>query len=135
MNRHRTIVKIYTVPVTELAGVRKSGIDSVTISTSVPLTELQIRVPARLTLSDAKVDGVRMYSAQLVFRTCEDMKDVERMAYVCETANGESYLIGDSVRPYPVTTTNQVLPDNVTDSQLTEVTVNYSSRRKVPLID
>ena len=135
MNRHRTIVKIYSVPVTELASVCRSGIDTVTVPTSVPLKELAIRVPARLTLSDAKADGVRMYSAQLVFRTCEDMKDVERMAYVCEAANGESYLIGDSVRPYPVTTTSQVLPDNATDSQLMEVTVNYSSRRKVPLID
>lgn len=135
MNKTRTIVKVYRISANQLQGIRKCGTDSVSVPTSVPFQDIDIRVPARLTLSDSIVDGVRIYTAQLVFRTCEDTGDHERVVYACETANGDSYLIGTAGRPYPVTTVHQTLPDNMTDSQLEEVTVNYSSAKKIPLIE
>ena len=48
--------------------------------------------------------------------------------------NGRYYLIGNNDRPYPVTTVNDNHPDNMTDSQLYEVTVNYTSAGKIPYI-
>ena len=54
--------------------------------------------------------------------------------YRCKAANGRYYLIGTNDRPYPISTVTQNHPDNMTDNQLDEVTVNYTSSNKIPYI-
>lgn len=96
-------------------------------SDATPWIGLGIKVPAKLTISDKIDNGVRMYTAKLVFRTCERPAEVDRQVYRCHCADGFLYLIGSAGRPYTITTVTDDHPDNFTDSQLYEVTVNWTT--------
>ena len=134
MNTPRNIVAVDRLRAGGIIGLRQASATSVHVSTATPWENIPIKVPARLTISDKIEDGVRLHAAQLIFRTCEEPHEIERMVYRCKTADGRYYLIGNNERPYPVTTVNDNHPDNMTDSQLYEVTVNYTSAGKIPYI-
>ena len=134
MNTPRNIIAIDRIQAGSIIGLRKIDESNVMVSSLTSWESIPIKVPARLTFSEKIEDGVRVYTAQLVFRTCEEPGDRRRMVYRCKTADGRYYLIGSNDRPYPVTTLTLNLPDNMTDSQLSEVTVNYTSAAKIPYI-
>ena len=134
MNTARNIIAVDRIQVNGLDGFRRINASSVQVSSSTIWKSIPIRVPARLTISEKIEDGVRMHTAQLVFHTCEELEDCERQVYRCKTAEGKFYLIGTDSRPYPVTTISKPHPDNMTDSQLDEVTVMYTSNSKIPYI-
>ncbi|MBO5058009.1 MAG: hypothetical protein J6C05_08920 [Prevotella sp.] len=96
-----------------------------------PWHNIPIKVPAKLTISDKIDNGVRMYTVKLVFRTCERPQDIERQVYRCHCANSFFYVVGGPGRPYTITTVTDDHPDNFTDSQLYEVTVNWTSPHKI----
>lgn len=104
-----------------------------TSSGSSPWESVDFKVPAHLTLSDKIEDGVRIYTAKLVFRACMEPGHTERQVYRCKTADGKYYIIGSGGRPYTITTVTDDHPDNMTDSQLYEVTVNYTTQQKILL--
>lgn len=128
------IIAIERIHVSELSGFRRIGINTVTISEGLRWHEIKIKIPARLNISDKTEDGVRLHTAQLVFRTCEDVSGVGRWAYRCHTADEKTILIGSPERPYPVTHSSTNHPDNMTDSQLDEVSVAWSSTQEIPYI-
>lgn len=134
MNSPKNVIGIDRLQSGSIVGLRKLSSSSVSISSSNSWKNIPIKVPARLTISDKVDDGVRLHTAQLVFRTCDEPQEIERMVYRCKTADGKYFLIGNNDRPYPVTTVNDNHPDNMTDSQLYEVTVNYTSAEKIPYI-
>ena len=134
MNSPKNVIGIDRLQSGSIVGLRKVSSTSVAISSSNSWKNIPIKVPARLTISDKVDDGVRLHTAQLVFRTCDEPQEIERMVYRCKTADGKYFLIGNNDRPYPVTTVNDNHPDNMTDSQLYEVTVNYTSAEKIPYI-
>lgn len=135
MNSPRNIIAIDRIPVSSIIGFQRTGVNSVKMDAGTPWQSLVIKVPARLTISDKIEDGVRLYTAQLVFKVCqEDLGGWSRQAFRCHTADGKQLLIGSDERPYPVATVNQPRPDNMTDSQLCEVTVNYTSANQIPYI-
>lgn len=134
MNTARNIIAIDRVPVTSLLGYQRTGVNSVNLDANTPWQSLSVKIPARLTISDKIDDGVRIYTAQLVFRSCEELSDGGRWAYRCKTASGNYYLIGTDKRPYPVGTVTTNHPDNMTDNQLSEVTVTYTSAEPIPSI-
>lgn len=134
MNKTRNIIAVYRVSADSMSETPRVDTDGVHVSPSIPFQKIDIRVPARLTVTDKIDNGVRMYNAQLVFKTCEEISDRERIVYICKASNGNQYLIGTKDRPYPVTTVNEPHPDNMTDSQLNEVTVNWTSSKKIPYI-
>ena len=134
MNSPKNVIGIDRLQSGSIVGLRKLSSTSVAISSSNSWKNIPIKVPARLTISDKVDDGVRLHTAQLVFRTCDEPQEIERMVYRCKTADGKYFLIGNNDRPYPVTTVNDNHPDNMTDSQLYEVTVNYTSAEKIPYI-
>lgn len=134
MNTPRNIIAVDRLRAGDIVGLRQASATSVHVSTATAWENIPIKVPARLTISDKIEDGVRLHAAQLVFRTCEEPHAIERMVYRCKTADGRYYMIGNNERPYPVTTVNDNHPDNMTDSQLYEVTVNYTSAGKIPYI-
>ena len=134
MNTPRNIIAIDRVPVLSIFGYKQVSEGSVKVDISTPWQTLPIRVPARLTISNKIEDGVRLHTAQLVFRTCEDPGDMGRWAYRCHTADGKEILIGTPERPYPVGTVTRNHPDNMTDSQLDEVTVTWTSCHGIPFI-
>ena len=134
MNTPRNIIAIDRVSAGAIVGLRRLSVSSVQVSSVTPWENIPIKVPARLTISDKIEDGVRVYTAQLIFRTCKELDDRERKVYRCKAANGRYYLIGTNDRPYPISTVTQNHPDNMTDNQLDEVTVNYTSSNKIPYI-
>ena len=134
MNSPKNVIGIDRLQSGSIVGLRKLSSTSVAISSSNSWKNIPIKVPARLTISDKVDDGVRLHTAQLVFRTCDEPQEIERMVYRCKTADGKYFLIGNNDRPYTVTTVNDNHPDNMTDSQLYEVTVNYTSAEKIPYI-
>ena len=134
MNSPRNIIAIDRVSAGAIVGLRRLSASSLHVSSLTPWESIPIKVPARLTISEKIEDGVRIYTAQLVFRTCEEPGDRGRKVYRCKTADGRYYLIGSNERPYPVSTVTTNHPDNMTDNQLDEVTVSYTSSSKIPYI-
>jgi len=134
MNTPRNVIAIDRVPVSSLLGYKRTGVNKVKIDANTSWQSLPVKVPARLTINDKIDNGVRIYTAQLVFRSCEELTDLERWVYRCKTANGKYYLIGTDKRPYPVGTVTSNHPDNMTDNQLSEVTVTYTSCNQIPYI-
>lgn len=118
-----------------IVSVARIDAKSLIIDSGEKYHEIPIKIPAKLIISDKIEDKVRMYTAQLSFRTCEEMEHIERQAYLCKTVNGKYYVIGSAERPYPITTVTDNHPDNLADSQLYEVTVNYTSSKKISYIE
>lgn len=134
MNSPRNIIAIDRLQAGGIIGLSRISKQCVSVSSSTPWESIAIKVPAKLTISEKIEDGVRLYTAQLVFRTCEEPGDRSRRVYRCKTADGSYYLIGTNDRPYPISTVNKNHPDNMTDNQLDEVTVSYTSATKIPFI-
>ncbi len=135
MNSTRNVIAIDRIPVSSIVGFQRIGRNSVKMNDATPWQSLTIKVPARLTITDKIEDGVRLYTAQLVFKVCQDdLGDWNRQAYRCHTADGRQVLIGSNDRPYPVAIVNDPRPDNMADSQLCEVTVNFTSACQIPYI-
>lgn len=135
MNSPRNVIAIDRIPVTSIVGFQRTGANSVKLNDGILWQPLTIKVPARLTITDKIENGVRLYTAQLVFKVCQDdVGDWNRQAFRCHTADGRQVLIGSDKRPYPVATVSDPRPDNMTDSQLCEVTVNYTSASQIPYI-
>lgn len=134
MKSTRHIVRIDHTSSASLTGLRRISTASVNLSESTPWEQLPVKVPARLTISDKIEDGVRLHTAQLIFRTCEDVDSRERMVYRATCADGRQYLIGTNDRPYPITNVSEAHADNMTDNQLQEVTVSYTSAARIPYI-
>lgn len=89
---------------------------------------LDIIVPGKFTYNNKVVDKNYLFEHQLVFRTCQDIDVKGHWAYLMKLADGGKIIIGSFSRPYPVTVSSRTLPDNLTDSQLNEVTVTWSER-------
>ena len=134
MNTLRNITSIDRLRAGDIVGLRQASAFSVHVSTATPWEKIPIKIPARLTISDKIEDGVRLHTAQLVFRTCAEPGDRGRQVYRCKTADGRYYLIGTNERPYPISTVTMNHPDNMTDSQLNEVNVSYTSASEIPFI-
>ena len=81
MNTPRNVIGIDRVKASMLIGFKHIGNDSVQLDAATRWQTLPIKVPAKLTISDKIEDGVRLHTAQLVFRTCEDPGDLGRWAY------------------------------------------------------
>ena len=93
-------------------------------------TNLNILVPAKLSYNNKVVDKNMLWETKLVFRTCQEPTDNEHYAYRLTLADGQVIVLGSGERPYPVTTAAVNISDNMSDSQLTEVTVTLQDARK-----
>lgn len=89
-------------------------------------------VPAKLSINNKVIDKNRLWEYQLVFRTCQDLNLIGHWAYILKLANGKWMILGTSQRPYPVAVSSKTLPENLSDSQLWEVTVTWSNSSKAP---
>lgn len=94
-----------------------------------------MKTPASLSVTDKIEDGQHIYTAKLVMQVSGGMlPNVDRQTWIAETVDGVRYLIGTDSRPYPVTLQQETHPGNYSDSQLTEVTVTYSSPWMLPIL-
>ena len=130
----RNVIDIHRFESSGLSGVTRAQVFAEELSDKVGWERLDIRTPAKLSIINKVVDKNNIWEAQLVFRTCDYLDVTAHWIYRASLANGQVVVIGGMDRPYPVTTVSDSIPDNLTDSQLREVTVTYSSRAKIPLI-
>ena len=90
--------------------------------------ELNTIVPAKLSINNKVVDKNILWEYKLDFRSCQDLQVDGHWAYVLKLANGKWLTLGTKDRPYPVTVSSKLLPDNLSDSQLWEVSVSWSNK-------
>lgn len=134
MNFLKNVIAIDRVPCNLLTGVFRKSASEVTIPQSIPWEELCILTPAKLSYNNKVENKITVWQSQLVFKTREEKDWTGNWAYRLTLVDGQKLLLGDGIRPYPVTLMNQNLPDNLSDSQLTEVTVTYNSRWRIAII-
>lgn len=130
------IISISSVPSQLITGFRRTSETDAVISKDVTFTPVEhIKRPAQLVISDKMENGNRIYTAKLTFQTCvEWMPNPDRLAFLCRSIDGVYYLIGTDERPYPIVTQQRVHPKDSSESQLTEVSVAYSSPQICPII-
>ena len=110
-----------------------SDVDRVTTDPSFDFGDkLNSVSPAKLSINNKVIDKNQLWEYQLVFRTCQYFPAVGHWAYLLYLADGKWMLLGSSQRPYPVMVSSKTLPENLSDSQLWEVTVTWSNSSKAP---
>ncbi len=117
-----------------LEGMRYVGRTGVVLPVGVEWIPIMAKTPCSLVISDKNVDNNTIYTAKLVFKTCQDITDSKHFAYRCKLADGRYRLLGSCERPFAVMSVTENMPEKITDSQLKEVTVTYSNNRFIPVI-
>lgn len=130
----RNVIAIDRVPCELLTGMFRKSASEVTIPQDIPWEELCIVKPARLSYNNKVENKNTVWQTQLVFKTKEELDWTGNWAYRLTLVDGWKLLLGSSERPFPVTVMSQNLPDNLSDSQLAEVTVTYNSRWRIAII-
>ncbi|MBR6962879.1 MAG: hypothetical protein IKH86_04520 [Prevotella sp.] len=132
------IIKIVTaverIPVQYLGGMFRVNLTSVSVPAATEWQAIQIKPHAQLVITDKQEDKNTVWTAKLTFKTCETMAGRGHFAYRCRLKNGQYRLVGTDERPYPVLSVSETMPENVTDNQLNEVTVSWSSPQFIPYI-
>ena len=134
MKKIQIITAVDRIPVTSLVGMSRVSKTGVKLPYGINWQPIAIKPHAQLSISDKVEDKNTVWTAKLVFKTCEEFGDRGRWAYRCKLLDGRYRLIGDYERPYPVTSVLENMPENVTENQLNEVTVNWQSARFIPHI-
>jgi hypothetical protein len=134
MKQIKIITAVDRVPVTSLQGMTRISKTSVMLPSGINWEPLAIKPHAQLTISDKVEDKNTIWTAKLVFKTCEEFGDRGRWAFRCRLSNGQYRLIGSDERPYPTASVLENMPESVTENQLNEVTVNWSSPHFIPNI-
>lgn len=134
MKKIQIITAIARIPVTSLVGMSRVSKTGVKLPYGINWQPLAIKPHAQLSISDKVEDKNTVWTVKLVFKTCEEFGDRGRWAYRCKLVDGSYRLIGTDERPYPVASVLENMPENVTDNQLNEVTVNWQSAHFIPYI-
>jgi len=134
MKKIQIITAVDRIPVSSLAGMLRVSKTGVKLPSGINWQPLAIKPHAQLSISEKVEDKNTVWTVKLVFKTCEEFGDRGRWAYRCKLVDGSYRLIGTDERPYPVASVLENMPENVTDNQLNEVTVNWQSARFIPYI-
>jgi hypothetical protein len=135
MKTLRIITAVERTPVENLIGMVRVSKTSVRIPDGISWLPIKIKPHAQLSVTDKIEDNNKVWAAKLVFKTFEDLVDVDRFAYRCRLLDGRYRLVGAPERPYPVASVIENMPELVTDNQLNEVTVSWQSPHFIPLIE
>lgn len=132
------LIKIVTAvertPARNLMGMARVDMTSAILPAAIEWQPIDIKPHAQLVITDKQEDKNTVWSAKLTFKTCETIADRGHYAYRCRLKNGQCRLIGADERPFPVLSVSETMPENVTDNQLNEVTVSWSSPRFIPSV-
>lgn len=134
MKQIKIITEVDRVPVTSLVGMSRVSKTGVKLPYGINWQPLAIKPHAQLSISDKVEDKNTVWTVKLVFKTCEEFGDRGRWAYRCKLVDGSYRLIGSNERPYPITSVLENMPENVTENQLNEITVNWQSAHFIPYI-
>lgn len=134
MKQIKIVRSVMRTPASNLNGMTRMSKSEVSLPSGIEWEELDIKPHAQLVVSDKQEGKNTVWNAKLTFKTCLDTVDREKYAYLCVLTNGQCRLIGTDERPFPVVTVQESMPENVTDNQLNEVTVNWQSPRFIPSV-
>lgn len=134
MKQIKLVTSVERTPASSLAGMVRVSKTEVSLPDGIVWTPLEIKPHALLSVTDKQEDKANVWTAKLVFKTCETIEDRDRYAYRVGLSNGQYRLIGTDERPFPVASVVESMPENVTDNQLNEVTVTWQSPRFIPSI-
>lgn len=134
MKQIKIVRSVMRTPASNLNGMTRMSKSEVSLPDGIEWEELDIKPHAQLVVSDKQEGKNTVWNAKLTFKTCLDTVDREKYAYLCVLTNGQCRLIGTDERPFPVVTVQESMPENVTDNQLNEVTVNWQSPRFIPSV-
>lgn len=123
----RNVIAVHRLPCSELQGLTSDLAANHILDAG---EDMHIQVPAKLSYNSKVVNNVTLWDTKLVFRTCPEPDVVGHYAYRLQLANSTVIVLGSSERPYPVTTSSTSINDNLSDSQLNEITVSFTSNRK-----
>jgi hypothetical protein len=135
MKQIKIVTAVERTPVTSLQGMKFISKTTAQLPSGISWQPLEIKPHAQLTIFDKVENKNNIWTAKLVFKTCQEFVDRDRWAYRCRLLDGRYRLIGTDERPYPVASVSENMPENVTENQLNEVTVNYQSARFIPYIE
>lgn len=135
MKQIKIVTAVERTPVTSLQGMKFISKTTAQLPSGISWQPLEIKPHAQLTISDKVENKNNIWTAKLVFKTCQEFVDRDRWAYRCRLLDGRYRLIGTDERPYSVASVSENMPENVTENQLNEVTVNYLSARFIPYIE
>lgn len=135
MKQIKIVTAVERTPVTSLQGMKFISKTTAQLPSGISWQPLEIKPHAQLTISDKVENKNNIWTAKLVFKTCQEFVDRDRWAYRCRLLDGRYRLIGTDERPYPVASVSENMPENVTENQLNEVTVNYQSARFIQYIE
>ena len=129
------IIKIYSCPCEKITGLIRTSSSEAKVDENANFTLIEnVKYPCQLTVNEKTDDKCKEYTSKLILHTCDEWFDDRRYAYLCETVEGDKYLIGTAERPYPTVSVSKTHPDNGKDSQMTEVTIEWKSGKKPPRI-
>lgn len=133
MKTIKNIISVERIYHSSLSGIRTINTRLVLLPSDLVWQNITCKIPASLVISDKDDDNNTIYTAKLIFKTCEDLDYRKHYCYRCKTADGHYLLIGTDERPYPKTNVQENYPDNLSDNQMKDVTVEYSSDRNIPV--
>ena len=134
MNKVRIITKVERTLCNNLNGMLRFGNNIVKLPEKVKWEEITSREHASLSTTEKVDDKVPIYNATLKFFTCLNLQDHRNYAYRLKLVDGSQLLLGTSVRPFPVMTVQDSLPEKPSDNSWMEVTVSWSSIMLIPQI-
>lgn len=134
MKQMRIITAVERTAVENLQGMVRVSNTEVTLPPMVGWEAITIKPHARLTCEEKTEDRNTVWTATLTFKTFGELECGGRWAYRCRLSSGEYRLVGTDGRPYPVAKHTESHPENVTDNQLTEVTVTWQTPSSIPFI-
>lgn len=132
MRLNKKIIAIERIRANDASQLRRMSESLVQVPTDISWENIPIKVPAELTISSKTEDKVRLYTAKLTFSLLCEVTIADAYVYRCQMANGKHYIIGDGDRPYTIAEISESIPDG-NDSQLREVTVNYTSTKPIAM--
>ena len=133
MKHIKIVIAVDRIPVSSLQGITRISKTEVSIPSGISWEPLSVKPHAQLTISDKVEDKKRIWTAKLSFKTCENLPD-GKFAYRCRLTDGQCRIIGTDIRPYPMATIVESMPEIVTDNQMNEVTVSWQSPNFIPYI-
>lgn len=134
MNKVRIITKVERTLCSNLKGMLRLGENSVKLPDNIQWKEVTCREYASLSTAEKMDDKVPIYNATLKFYTCQELQDHRNYAYRLKLVDGTQLLLGTSVRPFPVMTVQDSLPEKPSDNSWMEVMVTWSWIRPIPQI-
>lgn len=122
------IKKIEICEASALTNIILSGDNSCRIDQSVNFTEINIVGLADANVESAQENNQVLYTTTVSYKTKDKTLDGKRkVAFLLTSINGNRYLVGTHMRPYPVMKESNPFPSNPVNSILKEVTVTWKN--------